>query len=381
MNMFTSSGWNAASFVVPNLELSGLVILAATLMVFRTFRERYLLTWIVGWLTYLLSTSVTQAASQQRDTVAISQAEFILAVCLFAAAIFVYAHAQKLVSPLLAILVGLVAFAVFRALWWPDSFALRVVLEVSYRVITITAAIRLMRFRRARWEIGPWALCLSLLLIHLDWAPVNQYFPPGSGRVIELLLGLSILLVVFEDSQMRARRLGVLNAVTTSITREQQHGPMLLTALEKLKALMSAKAAWVRLLEGDKLVLVQHIGLSEEFLQEQNGVAVDDFLKSILTSNSPIVVETATAPESIRPYFKRQQFHHVLVMPVVGKKSMIGMLSLGSRHRVSYAPEDLEFLANSAHQLGLAVENLRLMDEILRSHRQWTNTFDSIQDS
>ena len=370
----------AANLILPNLELSGLIILAASLLVFRTFRERYLLTWIVGWLTYLLSTSTTATGLQHRETVAISQAEFVLAVCLFAAAIFVYARVQRLVSFLLPALVVLVVFSISRALWWPDSFGLRLALEVSYRIVAISAAVQLIRFRRARWEIGPWALCFSMLFLHLSWAPVNGYFPPGSGRMIELLLGFSILLVVFEDSQMRTLRLGVLNAVTTSITREQQDGPMLLTALDKLKGLLSAKAAWFRVLEGDKLVLVQQIGLSEEFLKDRNGVTVDDVLKGILASTSPTIVETADAPENIRPYFKRERFHHVLVMPVVGKKSMIGTLVLGSRHRVAYAPEDLEFLANSAHQLGLAVENLRLMDEILRSHRQWTNTFDSIQD-
>ncbi len=380
MNIPVSGGWSAANLILPNLELSGLVILAASLLVFRTFRERYLLTWIVGWLTYLLSSSMTPVGLQSREMVAISQAEFVLAVCLFAAAIFVYAHAQKLVSPLLIILVILVGFAISRELWFPDSFALRVVLEVSYRIIAITAAIQLMRFRRARWEIGPWLLCLSLLLVHLDWYPVNGYFPAGSGRVIELLLGFSILLVVFEDSQRRTRRLGVLNAVTTSITREQQDGPMLHTALDRLKGLLSAKAAWFRVLEGEKLVLVQQIGLSEEFVKDRNGVAIDEVLKRILAAPAPTVVETAAAPENIRPYFKKERFHHVLVMPVVGKKSMIGILAMGSRHRVAYAPEDMEFLANSAHQLGLAVENLRLMDEILRSHRQWTNTFDSIQD-
>jgi hypothetical protein len=38
------------------------------------------------------------------------------------------------------------------------------------------------------------------------------------------------------------------------------------------------------------------------------------------------------------------------------------------------------FSLTTAHQLGLAVENLRLVGQILRSHRQWTNTFDSIHD-
>jgi two-component system NtrC family sensor kinase len=381
MNIFASSSWNAAGFIFPNLELTGLVTLAASLLVFRTFRERYLLIWIVGWLTFLLSRcTIPSVGFQPADLVAISQAEFMLAICLFAAAMCVYSHVRKMVAPVMLISVALVLFAMARALWWPHSVALRLGLEIAYRLIALIAVVQLMRFRRARWEIGPWMLSISLLLLHLDWPPVSTHFPPGSDRVIELLLGLSILLVVFEDSKMRAHRLGVLNAVTTSITREQQHGPMMLTALEELKGLTSAKAAWFQMLEGDKLVLVQHIGLSEEYVRDLNAVAVDDSLKKIFAESAPVVIATATAPEVARPYLRREGFHHIVVMPVLGKKSIIGTLSLGSRHRVAYAPDDLEFLANCAHQLGLAVENLRLVEEILRSHRQWTNTFDSIQD-
>ena len=69
--------------------------------------------------------------------------------------------------------------------------------------------------------------------------------------MVDLILGMSMLLVVFDDSKMRTRRLAVINALTTTITRSQQHGPMMATALEELKGLMRAKAAWFRLLEGD----------------------------------------------------------------------------------------------------------------------------------
>ena len=68
------------------------------------------------------------------------------------------------------------------------------------------------------------------------------------------------------------------------------------------------------------------------------------------------------------------------MVPVRGKKSVIGVLSLGTRHWRSYTPEDLEFLETSANQLGIAVENVRLMEMVMRSQRQWVNTFDSIQD-
>ncbi len=380
------AGYAVGDIGVPRLmahESAALIMLAAGLLVFRTFRERYLLIWILGWLAYFVSRWTLRGADEgtlPRYLTAISQAEFVLALGLFATAVFVYSHARKLLLPLLMISLTLMAYAVARALWWPDSVTLRVVLEVSYRIIAVTAGVQLIRFRWARWEIGPWLLSVSLLLLHLKWAPVSEHLPPGSDLMIVLLLGLSMLLVVFDDYKMRTRRLGVINALTSSITRAQQHGPMMVTALEELKGLMRAKAAWFRLLEGDKMVVAQQIGLSQDFLRERGSVPLDDTLERALREGAPTVIKTSSTNETIRPYLKSERFHHVVVVPVLGKKSVIGTLSLGSRHRLSYTPDDLEFLATSAHQLGLAVENLRLVEQILRSHRQWANTFDSIQD-
>jgi PAS domain S-box-containing protein len=364
------------------MESATLVILAASLLVFRTFRERYLLVWIVGWLAYFVSGWTLHAfpGLPPADAVAISHSQFVLAVSLFAGAVFVYSHARKLLVPLLGFSILVMAYAMVRAVLWPDSFALRVVLEIAYRIIALTAAVQFIRFRWARWEIGPWLLSLSLLFVHLDWAPLNVHLPPGVGLVWDLVFGLSMLIVIFDDSKMRTRRLGVINSLTSSITRAQQYGPMMVTALEELKKLMLAKAAWFRLQEDGKMVIVQQIGLSQDFLRDRGSVLSDDKFEHTLSVEAPIVLRTSKADDSVRPYLKRERFHHIVLVPVQGKKSSIGILALGSRHRLSYTPEELEFLATSAHQLGLAVENLRLVEQILRSHRQWANTFDSIQD-
>src|SRR5437667_390045 len=296
MNGILASHWLVVGdMTVPRLvaqESAALIILAASLLVFRTFRERYLLVWILGWLAYFISRWTVHGSlesdSLPRYLTAISHAEFILAVCLFAAAVFVDTTARDFFLPLLLISIGVVAYAAARALLWLDSVTLRVALEISYRLIALTASIQLIRFRWARWEIGAWLLSLSLLLQHLKWAPITDHLPPGFSLMGSMLLGLSMLLVIFDDYKLRTRRLGVVNALTTTITRAQQHGPMMATALEELKGLMHASAAWIRLLEGDKMVIAQ--------------------------------------------------------------------------------------------QLGLAIENLRLVEQILRSQRQWANTFDSIHD-
>ncbi|HUE50991.1 MAG TPA: GAF domain-containing protein [Terriglobales bacterium] len=387
MNISILCAWHAVGDItVPRLmaqESAALIMLAASLLVFRTFRERYLLLWILGWLASFVSRWTLRGqdtSTPPHYLTAISHAEFVLAVCLFAAAVFIYTHARKLLLPLVLISFTIIGLAVSRALLWPDSITLRAALEVSYRLIAFSAAFQLIRFRWARWEIGPWLLSASLLLLHLKWEPVSVHFPPGSALITNLLLGLSMLLVVFDDYKMRTRRLGVINALTTSITRAQQHGPMMVTALEELKGLMCAKAAWFRLLEGDRMVMAQQIGLSQDFLRDRSSVPKDETLGRALKEGEPTVVKTSAAGDAIRPYLKKERFHHVVIVPVLGKKSVIGTLSLGSRHRLSYAPEDMEFLTTSAHQLGLAFENLRLVEQILRSHRQWTNTFDSIHD-
>jgi len=362
-------------------EVAALIILAASLAVFRTFRERYLLVWIVGWLAYLVSrVSLTGFGTESADLTAAGQAEFVLAVGLFATAVLLYTHSRKLTLPLVLVTFALVTFAVLRTIFWSTAFGPRVGLEVAYRVVLLAAAFGLVRYRWGRWDIAPWFLALGLLTLHLDWPPITGFVPPGTSFVADLVLGVSMLLVVFDDSRARTRRLGVVNALTTSIARASQSGPMLLTALEELKKLMRARAAWFRLLDDDKMVIVQQIGLSPDFMLARGSIGLDSTLRTVIEDGKPAIIRTSTAESDLRPDLKKEKFHHVMLIPVRGKKSVIGILALGSRHWRAYTPEDIGFLETSANQLGIAVENVRLMEQVLRSQRQWVNTFDSIQD-
>jgi hypothetical protein len=55
------------------VESAALVILAAGLLVFRTFRERYLLIWILGWLAYFVSNwTIHHPACSRRRSLSIA---------------------------------------------------------------------------------------------------------------------------------------------------------------------------------------------------------------------------------------------------------------------------------------------------------------------
>src|SRR5438105_11240277 len=267
------SGLAAPKFVTR--ETAVLLILAASLLVFRTLRERCLMVWIVGSLAYLGSHHALVSASGQASpySVPIGHAEFILAVALFAAGAFIYASTRDFLLPLLAISIVLIGFALFQGIYWADSPTARFALELSYRILALSAAVQVLRFRRARKELGPWIFAAGLMLLHLDWWPVTHPIAEA-GVVLDMLLGLGMLMVVFDESRLHTRRLATLNALTASIARAGQQGPMAATALKELKELMGAEAAWFRLMDGRKLTIFQQIGLSPEFLRDRTSVAI-----------------------------------------------------------------------------------------------------------
>jgi PAS domain S-box-containing protein len=381
------AGYAVGDLAAPKLtaqESAALIMLVASILVFRTFRERFLLVWTLGWLAYGVSHwfgGDSGAVASAPELQAVSEAAFVLAVCLFAASILIYTQAQKYILPLFVITGTVMAYAVARLLYWPDLVVARVPFELAFRMVTVAAAVQLIRYRWGRLEIGPCLVSLSLLFLHLDWPGVTTVVPGGMFLMTDVLLGLGMLFLVFDDSRGRTRRLGAMAALTSAMGKTQQHGPMMQSALEELKKLMRAKAAWFGTLDGERVTVTNHVGVSPEFVKGAGLIHLDESVEKALAESKPTVVKAESMMPSMREYLEDEGIHHVVLVPVHGKKSPIGTLALGKAHACSYSPEDLEFLHTSARQLGIAVENLRLLEQVLRSQRQWMNTFDSIQDA
>src|SRR5437868_4274188 len=150
MNMVIWRAWEAlGGLVTPKFvtrETAVLLILAASLLVFRTLRERCLLVWMVGWLAYLGSHHALVSPTGQVSplSIPIGHAEFMLAIALFAAGAFIYTNSRDFLAPVVAVGIALVVFAFLQARVWPSSTTLRFALEFSYRVVTLIAAIQVL---------------------------------------------------------------------------------------------------------------------------------------------------------------------------------------------------------------------------------------------
>ncbi len=369
-------------------ETAALIVVVVSLLFFRVFRERCLLVWGAGWIAYgafLWVAGAGELHGASKSMAAFAQADFVLAMGLFAAAALMSAQARRALTALVAVSWVLMVCAVMRPMYFPDAKALGLGLEVFCRLIAAGAAVELLRYRFGRIGPGPFLFGAGLLTLNLNWPKFTSHIPSEGYLFAEVLFGASILLMVLDDSRLRTRRLAVLNELTVTIARGQNHAPMMQTALEKLKAVVGAKAAWFQLMEGDRLVPTQHAGLSPEFLRAlgQAGMGqagTDETRTRVLQENRAVVMKLPEMSEPERQQLEKHGVHHVVLLPVLGKKTVIGMLSLGCSGSPRHTREELEFLESAAQKLGIAVENLRLLEQVLRSQRQWMNTFDSIQD-
>jgi PAS domain S-box-containing protein len=369
-------------------ETAALMVVVVSLLFFRVFRERCLLAWGAGWIAYgafLWVAGAGELHGASKSMAAFAQADFVLAMTLFGVAALMSAQARRALTALVAVSWVLMVCAAMRPLYFPDSKALGLGLEVSCRLIAAGAAVELLRYRFGRIGPGPFLFGAGLLTLNLNWPTFTSHIPSEGYLFAEVLFGSSILLVALDDSRLRTRRLAVLNELTVTIARGQNHAPMMQTALEKLKAVVGAKAAWFHLMEGDRLVPTQHAGLSPELLRTlgQAGMGqagTDETQARVLQENRVAVMTASEMSEPEREQLGKHGIQHVLLLPVRGKKTVIGMLSLGCSGSRRHTQEELEFLETAAQKLGIAVENLRLLEQVLRSQRQWMNTFDSIQD-
>ena len=152
------------------------------------------------------------------------------------------------------------------------------------------------------------------------------------------------------------------------------------SALEELKALTGVRGVWFRL-DGGGLVEPDACGLSSDFLRDAGSRTFQRRYQQIV--GTPLgghigkrdhsAVEVAGMP-------CRRKDPPACDRTRLGNKAPVGLLMLGTSSTRRWTSDELAFFEACAKQLAVAVENFRLLEQVLRSQRQWVNTFDSVHD-
>jgi two-component system NtrC family sensor kinase len=199
--------------------------------------------------------------------------------------------------------------------------------------------------------------------------------------VVGILLGLSIVTVVFDDSRAGNRRLQAFNALTAAIAESRSSGAMLLEVLGHLMQAMRAKVGWIRLREGERLVLHQHAGLGQKLGVLRREVPfAGSFVEMMRPDRDPIIANFDSLDRELKHAASEFGLDHLAILPLRGNSSLLGTVALGMKGQREYSSKEKTFLSTTTSHLGLALENVLLFERVMESHHRWINTFDSIDD-
>src|SRR5215472_1177604 len=359
-----------------------LILLAGAILLYWSFRERYLVPWIAGWTAFgaaKMLASLSQSHPWSPFLAAFAYCAFVIAVGLFSGAVFLYVQQRKLLWMVGALLFLALAFEAIRENWFPGK-SLRIFDFLSWRVVLLPAVVELVRFAWGRRNLGRWLLAITRLFLHLDLHPKPQGFT-AFDIVVDLLLGISMMMIVLDDSRVQIQRLNILNAVTRQSANSKEFEPTLFTVLKQLAQITGAKASWFRTLEGDHLVLAASHGLSDDFLKAGQSVDPNRSVSGYVLRESEVctLLSHEVQPE-LRGLLKAEGIHHLVLVPVEGKNSSLGTLVIGMPHFRAHTASEKNFLRAAANQMCLATENRKLVRQVMQSQTEWVSTFDSIPD-
>ncbi|HEX8925302.1 MAG TPA: PAS domain S-box protein, partial [Terriglobales bacterium] len=145
--------------------------------------------------------------------------------------------------------------------------------------------------------------------------------------------------------------------------------------------MMGASAAWFRTIEQDHLSMQLQIGLPKEIAEDDRITNADyQLVSQLIQDRGTARTRVASLLPEYRDKFAAADIRHLLLLPVLGKATSLGVLTFGMPAARSYVADEMRFLFTTANHLGIAVENLRMFEQLVRSQRQWASTFESIED-
>jgi PAS domain S-box-containing protein len=248
------------------------------------------------------------------------------------------------------------------------------------------------RYRGAGWNL----LAAALLLRGLDGLDRPQWLSEQFGLLrisfhgmLGIAMGVAMAVLVLEASRWRAedlnerlRRLAVISAEAMQTLRSED---VFQGILRQVTESLGATHGLILLFDdpgrGAKLGARARIGFSDGDRGSSGRISPGEpWVASLLRSERPMIADAETDDASLRRWIQAEKLSAVLLIRIPGKDAPLGLLAIGSSAPRSYGSDEEHYAMNVANLLGLTVQNMALMESVSSSHRQWADTFDSIDD-
>ncbi|MGD8750350.1 MAG: GAF domain-containing protein [Anaerolineales bacterium] len=180
---------------------------------------------------------------------------------------------------------------------------------------------------------------------------------------------------MFEETQRKARNLAAINAVASVINQPLSLQEIMDRAIEKVIDVMETEAGGIRLLDQKtgELQIVSSRGLSPEHIQEVSCYRVGEgIVGDVAKSGKPQVVKNVGSDPRVvsQSTLEKEGFNTFAVVPLRVKDVVVGTLGVVTRQQRDFTSEDMELLVAIGDQIGVAIANAQMFEEIQRRARE-----------
>ena len=183
------------------------------------------------------------------------------------------------------------------------------------------------------------------------------------------------------SKRTRSTELAALTAIAAQVNCTQDLDEILRGALQTTVEVAGVDAAEVFIIdqESGELILSVGHGLSDQFVSDEAVLSPNECLCGLAaTSQLPVIAANLIDhPARARPTCLREGFQSLVCLPLQARGKVLGLLNVQSRTYREFSSEDQELLTAIGNQIGIAIENARLIDDA--DHRR--ATLDSVMRS
>ncbi|MBI5955696.1 MAG: GAF domain-containing protein [Chloroflexi bacterium] len=169
----------------------------------------------------------------------------------------------------------------------------------------------------------------------------------------------------------RNRELSTLNAIAAAASGAQSLDQMLGAILSKTVSTMRFKAGWIFLVgeDGRHLFLTAHTGLSSDFIREETAIDIANCVcgQAWRSGQAMLVRNLAMeCPRLDRAGLERDGIACHISVPLKAKGSVLGIMNVACERCNDFTTEEQMLLSSIGNQIGIAIENARLWEELKR---------------
>ncbi len=181
-------------------------------------------------------------------------------------------------------------------------------------------------------------------------------------------------------ASLRNKEINTYNALSKALSRPAEPKETMKEVLKTLVRVMELDAAWLYLADENSrdLSLCSFEGIEEKVFEGARCLSpYECFIGRVLSSGKALLIKNATVdPRITRLRIRDTDVKSIAGVPLIvkeigaGKARVVGVLGFASKTEDRFSSLDMQFFSAIGNQLGVAVENIRLIGKLRDKMRQ-----------